>query len=43
MDGDKKRLTVKYFHLQGWENKKVTTEVDNSFEGSFLSRAIVKR
>jgi hypothetical protein len=37
------RFIVKYLHLKGWGNKKITTELENTFQGSALSKAIAKR
>jgi hypothetical protein len=34
---------VKYFHLKGWGNRRITAELENIFQGSVLSRETVKR
>jgi transposase len=42
MNEFEQRFIVKYFHLKGWENRKITTELEGTFQGSALSRATVK-
>jgi hypothetical protein len=43
MNEFEQRSIVKYFHLKGWENRRITAELGNTFQGSALSRATVKR
>jgi transposase len=43
MNEIEQRFVVKYFHLKGWGNKRITAELESTFQGSALSRATVKR
>jgi transposase len=43
MNEFEQRFIVKYFHLKGWRNSKVTIELESTFQGSALSRATAKR
>jgi transposase len=37
------RLVVKYFFINGWGNKKITAELQTTFQDSGLSNSTVKR
>jgi transposase len=37
------RFIVKYFHVKGCGNRRITAELESTFQGSTLSRTIVKR
>jgi hypothetical protein len=37
------RFIIKYFHLKGWGNRRITAELESTFQGSALPRATVKR
>jgi transposase len=43
MDEFEQRFIAKYFHLKGRGNKKITAELESTFQGSALSRETVKR
>jgi transposase len=43
MDEFEQRFIVKYFHMKGGENKKIIAALESTFQGSGLSRAMVKR
>jgi transposase len=43
MDEFEQRFIVKYFHLKRWENKRITAELESTFQGSSLSNTTVKR
>jgi hypothetical protein len=43
MNEFEQRFIVKYFHLKGWGNRRITAELESTFQGSALSRATVKR
>jgi transposase len=43
VDEFEQRFIVMYFHLKGWGDKKITAELESTFQGSALSRKILKR
>jgi transposase len=43
MDEFEQRLVVKYFRLKGRGNKRITAELESTFQGCALSRETVKR
>jgi transposase len=42
MNEFEQRFIMKYFHLKGWGNRRITAELEGTFQGSALSRATVK-
>jgi transposase len=43
MDEVEQRFVVKYFFIKGWGNKKITAELQATFQDSVLSNSTVKR
>jgi hypothetical protein len=43
MNEFEQRFIVMYFRLKGWGNIRITAELESTFQGSVLSRAIVKQ
>ena len=43
MDEVEQRFVVKYFFIKGWGNKKITAELQTTFQDSALSNSTVKR
>jgi transposase len=43
MDEVKQRFDVKYFFIKGWDNEKITAELQTTFQDSALSSSTVKR
>jgi hypothetical protein len=37
------RFIVKYFHLNGWGNRRITAELESPFQGFALSGVTVKQ